>query len=90
MVFHLHHIGFSLGKMVGYLETRNILSPTGKLKWARAAIDKMLKNRKYIAILGLDAYLITQADREFRSNIDEDSGKPLDTAPKKCLVALLF
>lgn len=75
LVFHLHHIGFSLGKIVDHLEARNILSPTGRPKWTRAAIDKMLKNHKYIAILGLHGYLITQADREFRSNIEEDSGK---------------
>lgn len=75
LIFHLHHIGFSLGKIVDHLEASNILSPTGKPKWTRAAIDKMLKNYKYIAILGLDNYLITQSDREIRSNIDEDSGK---------------
>lgn len=92
LIFHLHHIGFSLGKIVDHLEVRNILSPTGNPKWTRATIDKMLKNLKYVAILGLDDYLITQADREFRSNIDEDSGKRKATrhCSEKVLGGLIF
>lgn len=92
LVFHLHHIGFSLGKIVDHLEARNIFSPTGNPRWTRAAIDKMLKNRKYIAILGWDGYLITQADREFRSNINEDSGKRKATrhCSEKVLDGLIF
>lgn len=58
-----------------HLQARNILPLTGNPKWTRAAIDKMLKKRKYVTILGLDDYLITQADRDLRSDIDEDSGK---------------
>lgn len=67
LVFHRYNAGFSLGKIVERFEARNIPSPTGRPKWTRAAIDKMLKNRKYIAILGFDSYFITQVERGCRS-----------------------
>jgi len=35
----------------------------------------MLGNRKYIAIIGMDDYLVTQIERGTCSNIDKGSGK---------------
>ena len=43
---YLH--GDSLGKIASSLEKQGILSPTGKSKWNREAIDKLLSNEKYI------------------------------------------
>ena len=43
---YLH--GDSLGKIASCLEKQGILSPTGKSKWNREAIDKLLSNEKYI------------------------------------------
>ena len=43
---YLH--GDSLGKIASCLEKQGILSPTGKSKWKREAIDKLLSNEKYI------------------------------------------
>ena len=43
---YLH--GDSLGKIASGLEKQKILSPTGKTKWNREAIDKLLSNEKYI------------------------------------------
>ena len=43
---YLH--GDSLGKIALSLEKQGILSPTGKSKWNREAIDKLLSNEKYI------------------------------------------
>ena len=37
----------SLGKIVTGLERRGILSPTGRPRWNREAIDKLLSNEKY-------------------------------------------
>lgn len=43
---YLH--GDSLGKIAFGLEKQGILSLTGKSKWNREAIDKLLSNEKYI------------------------------------------
>lgn len=37
----------SLGQIAAGLEKQGILSPTGKPKWNREAIDKLLSNEKY-------------------------------------------
>lgn len=39
--------GDSLGKIAIALEKQNILSPTGRSKWSREAIDKLISNKKY-------------------------------------------
>ena len=39
--------GDSLGKIAAGLERQGIPSPTGKSKWNREAIDKLLSNEKY-------------------------------------------
>lgn len=39
--------GDSLGKIAAWLESQGIPSPSGKLRWNREAIDKLLSNEKY-------------------------------------------
>ena len=46
-IFQRYLDGDSLGKIAAGLENQGILSPTGKLKWNREAIDKLLSNEKY-------------------------------------------
>ena len=46
-IFERYLAGDSLGKIVAGLERQGILSPTGKPKWNREAIDKLLSNEKY-------------------------------------------
>ena len=46
-IFEQYKAGKSLGKIVAGLEQQGILSPTGKPKWNREAIDKLLSNEKY-------------------------------------------
>ena len=46
-IFGQYRSGKSLGKIAAGLEQQGILSPTGKLKWSREAIDKLLSNEKY-------------------------------------------
>ena len=46
-IFQSYLDGDSLGKIAAGLEKKGILSPTGKLKWNREAIDKLLSNEKY-------------------------------------------
>jgi len=46
-IFEQYRMGKSLGKIAAGLEKQGILSPTGKSKWNREAIDKLLSNEKY-------------------------------------------
>ncbi len=47
-IFERYLNGDSLGKIASGLEKQGILSPTGRPKWNREAIDKLLSNEKYI------------------------------------------
>ena len=46
-IFERYLAGDSLGKIASGLEQQGIPSPTGKSKWNREAIDKLLSNEKY-------------------------------------------
>jgi len=46
-IFKQYLSGKSLGKIAAGLEAQGILSPTGRSKWNRKAIDKLLLNEKY-------------------------------------------
>ena len=52
LVFDLYMAGASLGKVADMLFSKQIPSPTGKAKWTRAAVDHLLSNGKYVAIIG--------------------------------------
>ena len=60
---YLH--GDSLGKIASGLEKQGILSPTGKSKWNREAIDKLLSNEKYIGCVLLQK-TVSVGDVKFR------------------------
>ena len=47
-IFERYLDGDSLGKIAAGLEKQGIPSPTGRPKWNREAIDKLLSNEKYI------------------------------------------
>ena len=46
-IFEQYLAGNSLGKITTRLEQQGILSPTGKPRWNREAINKLLSNEKY-------------------------------------------
>lgn len=46
-IFERYLAGDSLGKIASALEPQGIPSPTGKSKWNREAINKLLSNEKY-------------------------------------------
>ena len=46
-IFERYLNGDSLGKIAAGLEEQGILSPTGKPKWNREALNKLLSNEKY-------------------------------------------
>ena len=76
-IFEYYLAGASLGKIVDMLFTKGIPSPTGNPKWTRAAVDKLIANKKYIPIVGMKVYLDTQFEKEHRCNVDYDkAGHP--------------
>lgn len=76
-IFEYYLAGASLGKIVDMLFAKGIPSPTGKSKWIRAAIDKLLANKKYVPIVGVKVYLDAQFEKNRRCNVDYDrAGHP--------------
>ncbi len=68
---------YYLGKIVDILFTKGIPSPTGNPKWTRAAVDKLLANKKYIPIVGVKGYMDAQFEKGRRCNVDYDeAGHP--------------
>ena len=79
MIFDYYLAGASLGKVVDMLQAKQVPSPTGKAKWTRAAVDHLLSNDKYIAIIGLEKFLDAQFEKSARCNVDYDK----EGAPRK-------
>lgn len=76
-IFEYYLAGASLGKIVGMLFKKGMQSPTGNPKWIRAAVDKLLTNKKYVPIVGMEMYLDTQFEKNRRCNVDYDrAGHP--------------
>ena len=69
-IFEYYLAGASLGKIVDMLFAKGILSPTGNPKWTRAAVDKLLTNKKYIPIVGISEYMDAQFEKDRRCNVD--------------------
>lgn len=67
MIFDYYLSGASLGKVVDMLSEKRIPSPTGKERWTRAAIDKLLSNTKYIPIVGMEKYMSAQFEKDRRA-----------------------
>ena len=79
-IFEYYLAGTSLGKIVDMLFAKGILSPTRNPKWTRAAVDKLLANKKYIPIVGMKVYLDAQFEKAHRCNVDYDKvGHPRKT-----------
>ena len=60
-IFQQYKAGKSLGKIAVGLEKQGILSPSGKTKWNREAIDKLLSNEKYTGRVLLQKTVSTSA-----------------------------
>ena len=60
-IFEQYLAGNSLGKIAAGLERQGIPSPTGKPRWNREAIDKLLSNEKYIGRVLLQKTVSTGA-----------------------------
>ena len=76
-IFDAYLAGASLGKIVDMLFAKGILSPTGQTNCTRAAVDKLLTNKKYIPLVGVRVYMDAQFERAQSCNIDYDkAGHP--------------
>mgnify|MGYP000847772715 CR=1 FL=1 len=51
LIFDRYLAGDSLGKIATGLERQGVPSPTGKAKWNREAISKLLSNEKYTGLV---------------------------------------
>ena len=60
-IFKQYLAGNSLGKIAAGLEQQGIPSPTGRAKWNREAIDKLLSNEKYTGRVLLQKTISTGA-----------------------------
>ena len=60
-IFERYLAGDSLGEIAAGLERQGILSPTGKPRWNRGAIDKLLSNEKYTGRVLLQKTISTGA-----------------------------
>ena len=63
-IFEYYLAGANLGKIVDMLFAKGTLSSTGNPKWTRAAVDKLLSNKKYIPIVGVNTYIDTQFEKD--------------------------
>ena len=70
-IFDRYLIGDSLGKIVTGLESQGNLSPTGKSKWNREAISKLLSNEKYAGLVLLQKTM-SFAGAQFRNGGELD------------------
>ena len=59
LIFCLRIKGYSLRKISAELESRQILTPTGKSKWSAATLDKLLANEKYSGDVVLQKTFVT-------------------------------
>ncbi len=71
-IFAYYLAGAGLGKVVEMLFAKGIPYPTGKPRWTRAAVDKLLGNAKYIPLVGLTTYMDVQFEKNRRCNVDYD------------------
>ena len=60
-IFEQYLAGNSLGKIAAGLERQDIPSPTGRPRWNREAIDKLLSNEKYTGRVLLQKTISTGA-----------------------------
>lgn len=60
-IFKQYLSGDSLGKIASGLERKGVLSPTGRSKWNREAVDKLLSNEKYTGRVLLQKTISTGA-----------------------------
>lgn len=75
-IYRQYLSGKSLGGIADFLFEHNISSPSGKERWSKSVLDKMLSNIKYInTVISFEDYFAVQNEKAKRSSIDEDTNK---------------
>lgn len=89
-IFAYYLVGAGLGKVVDMLCEKGIPSPTGNLRWTRAAVDKLLGNAKYIPMVGLTTYMDIQFEKDHRCNINYGSlhYSEMEELKRSCLMKI--
>lgn len=76
LIYSEYMNGLSLGRIAESLQQHGYLSPTGGQIWNRSSIDNILKKGYYAGrIVTFEEFTAAQFEREFRTNINEDTGK---------------
>ena len=70
-IFGHYLAGASLGQIANYLAEREIPSPTGKPRWGREAIGKLLRNEKYIGQVKLQKTIVQNGKQVANREIDQ-------------------
>lgn len=66
--------GASLGGIAAQLEADKVVAPSGKAKWSRSVIDKILSNGKYVPYaIPMELFVAVQFEKESRSNIQTNN-----------------
>lgn len=72
-IYDLYLNGSSLRKIADALYEREILSPTGKDRWAVQVIDNLLSNKLYLHIVPSELFVQVQLEKQRRSNTNSDN-----------------
>jgi len=70
-IFDRYLDGDSLGKIVDGLAERSIPSPTGKIRWNREALLKLISNEKYAEIVRLQKTVVQDGKQVKNQNISQ-------------------
>lgn len=73
-IFTLYIKGNSLGKIVKALKEQGILSPTGKCKWNKETLFKLISNEKYVGTVLLGK-TYTQNGKQIKNNEQSEKVK---------------
>ena len=83
-IFEQYLAGNSLGKIAAGMERQGVPSPTGKPRWNREAIDKLLSNEKYTGRVLLQKTVSTGAVQIENNGLME---RYLYTAAHKAIIS---
>ena len=70
-IFGHYLSGASLGQIANYLAERKIPSPTGKARWGREALGKLLRNEKYVGQVRLQKTVVQGGKQVANREVDQ-------------------
>ena len=70
-IFGYYLAGASLGQIADHLAEREIPSPTGKARWGREALGKLLRNEKYVGQVRLQKTIVRDGKQVANGEVDQ-------------------